>query len=120
MSKRQRGIVFTFGIGAVVLAWLAGCVASPRAAEGPWSRGAAMPTARSEIAATVLDGRIYVAGGIGRLGTTGAFEVYEPATDGWRALAPLPVPLHHLAMAAAGGRIYVTGGYDDIFFTPDR
>jgi N-acetylneuraminic acid mutarotase len=79
-----------------------------------------MPTARSEIAVTQLDGRIYVAGGIGRLGTTSAFEVYDPSIDTWRPLAPLPEAAHHLAMTAAGGRIYVTGGYGNMLFKPDR
>ena len=79
-----------------------------------------MPTARSEIAVTQLDGRIYVAGGIGRLGTTDAFEVYDPLTNTWRSLAPLPEAIHHFAMTAAGDRIYASGGYGNMFFKPDR
>ena len=49
-----------------------------------------MPTARSELAAAALDGRIYVAGGIAQWGTTAAFEAYDPATDRWEELPPLP------------------------------
>ena len=37
-----------------------------------------------------LAGRVFVAGGIGRFGTTGAFEVYNPKTDHWRAIADIP------------------------------
>lgn len=104
---------------AFLFTWLAVFVTMARA-EGSWNEGTAMPTARSEIAATQLDGRIYVAGGIGRLGTTNAFEVYNPATNSWTRLAPLPLAAHHLAMAAIGDRIYVSGGYANLLFRPDR
>ena len=79
-----------------------------------------MPTSRSEIAATELDGIIYVAGGLLTFGPTTAFEAYDPTTNTWRSLAPLPVGLHHIAMAAARGRVFVTGGYGNIFFRPNR
>ena len=109
-------------LASIVLAfaWLTGCMSAPGVAEGPWTRGAPMPTTRSEIAVTQLDGRIYVAGGIGRLGTSNAFEVYDTSTNTWRRLAPLPEAAHHLAMTAASGRIYVSGGYGNMLFRPDR
>lgn len=97
------------------------CFAVPGAAasgaDRSWSRIAGMPTARSELAAAELDGRIYVAGGIGQWGTSSAFEVYDPARHSWRRLAPLPTATHHPAMAAANDRIYLSGGYGDIFFS---
>jgi hypothetical protein len=105
---------------ALAAAWLAGCTAEPGPAKGPWTRAAPMPTARSEIAAAALGGRIYVAGGIAQFGTTDAFEAYDPATDTWTALAPLPVGLHHTAMAALDGRLYLAGGYDSLGFNIDR
>lgn len=104
----------------LVFAWLTGCTSAPGVAEGPWSRGAPMPTPRSEIAVTQLDERVYVAGGIDRGGTSDAFEVYDSATNAWRHLAPLPEAAHHLAMTAAGGRIYVSGGYGSMLFRLDR
>ena len=73
------------------LVLLAGCVATPREAVSPWRQGAFMPTARSELAVAALDGRIYVAGGIGRFGTSDAFEVYDPKKNAWARLAPLPM-----------------------------
>ncbi len=91
-----------------------------RAVEGSWSQGAAMLTARSEIAVAELGGRIYAAGGITLWGTTGVFEVYNPARNRWRTLAPMPEARHHLAMAPLGGRIYLTGGYADLSFRSDR
>ncbi len=85
-----------------------------------WRTVTPMPTARSEIASTALDGKIYVGGGLSRFGTTAAFEVLDPKTKTWRKLAPLPQPHHHLAMATANGRIYVTGGYANMMFRPNR
>ena len=100
---------------------IAGALALGAAATGAgWTVGAAMPTARSELAAAALDGRIYVAGGLAQFGATRAFEIYDPAADRWEKLAPLPGPLHHFGMAALGGRIYVSGGYGGISFTPDK
>ena len=104
---------------AFLFTWVAVFATTARA-EGSWNQGTAMPTARSEIAVAQFDGRIYVAGGIGRLGTTNAFEVYNPATNSWTRLAPLPLAAHHLAMAATGDRIYVSGGYANLLFRPYR
>jgi Kelch motif len=97
----------------IVISWLLqslwGCAAAQEATQGPWTRSAPMPTARSELAATALEGRIYVAGGIAQWGTTAAFEAYDPTTDRWEELPPLPEAVHHLAAAATNERIYITG-----------
>lgn len=94
--------------------------ATPSPAQGTWTGGAPMRTARSEIKAAAVDGRIYVAGGSDAGGgPLDAFEVYDPASDTWQAAASLPVALHHMVVAAAGGQVYVTGGYDSPGFTPD-
>jgi N-acetylneuraminic acid mutarotase len=87
---------------------------------GAWTARAALPTARSEIAVTVLDEQIYIAGGLHQFSTLRAFEVYDAQQDHWQELAPLPVGLHHAGIAAVGGRIYITGGYHDLSFTPQR
>ena len=87
------------------------------AAGDAWSPGAPMPTARSEIALAVLDGRIYVAGGLAQFGTTAAFQVYDPAADRWQKLTSLPERRHHAGLAALGGRVYLTGGYRDLSFS---
>jgi N-acetylneuraminic acid mutarotase len=108
----RRGVLAVIA-GLVPLA-ACGVAGQPQA---PWARGAPMPTARSELASAALGERIYVAGGIAQLGTTTAFEAYDPGDDSWEELAPLPEDLHHLAAAAAGGRVYATGGYADIAFS---
>ncbi len=96
------------------------CPSQPGAAAfraAAWSCLTSLPTSRSEVGAAVLDGRIYVAGGVNRWGKTAAFEVYDPVLNEWRGLAALPKPLNHLGIAVARGRIYVAGGYEDLFLT---
>ena len=107
-------------VSGAVLVTLTGALGAQSPPGGTWSSGAAMPTARSEIAAAEAGGRIYVAGGLALVGTTAAFEVYDPASDSWQKLVSLPEPLHHVAMAAAQGRLYVTGGYSSLIFSLDR
>jgi N-acetylneuraminic acid mutarotase len=101
----------------LLLPSLWGCAAAQEATHGPWTPVAPMPTARSELTAAALDGRIYAAGGIAQWGTTAAFEAYDPATDRWEELPPLPEAVHHLAAAATNERwprsrakLYVVGG----------
>ena len=85
--------------------------------QGTWQQGTAMPTARSELAAAVLDEKIYVAGGMGHFGGITAFEAYDPSSDQWAELAPLPERRHHLALAGLDGRIYAIGGYAGRFLS---
>ncbi len=104
---------------AVCLVVLA--VASPAVAgEGRWAATPEMQTKRSEVAAAILDGHLYVAGGIAQFGSTDAFEAYDLRAKRWRQLAPLPEALHHAALAASGGRLILTGGYAGMGFTPDQ
>lgn len=74
---------------------------------GSWSRGTLIPTARTELAVALLDGKIYVAGGYGGLT---AFEAYDPASDTWEKLKPLPAGREHPSLAALDGIVYLTGG----------
>src|SRR2546422_11161880 len=70
-----------------------------------------MPTARQEVAAAALEGRIFVIGGFGaNAEAVATVEGYDPVTDRWEVRMPLPAPTHHLAAAVAGGRLFVAGG----------
>src|SRR6266436_3320026 len=63
---------------------------------GQWSALAPMPTARQEVAVAVLDGRVFVIGGLGEASEPVAtVEVYDPAADRWETRAPLPAATHH-------------------------
>ena len=57
----------------------------------------------------VLDGKIYVMGGIGA-NVLDTVEVYDPQADSWQRMARMPRGLLSHAAAAMGGKIYVTGG----------
>ena len=80
------------------------------ALEGVWSRLAGVPTARSEVAVTELNGKIYVLGGFGPGAT--ANEEYDPATNTWRRLAPIPRGVDHAAAVGVEGVVYLIGGFD--------
>src|SRR4051812_39125309 len=82
--------------------------ATPVAAD--WESMAPLTPARSEFAAAVLDGLIYVAGGFG---TTRRFDRYDPEGNTWTQLADLPAGRHHLGVAALDRQIYVVGGHDE-------
>src|SRR5687767_12188472 len=99
-----------------VLLALAG-PAAQAPSEQTWTLGTPMPTARSELAAAALRGRVYAAGGIAQFGTTTAFEAYDPALDSWEELPALPEAVHHPAAAASADRLYIAGGYTDLQFS---
>lgn len=107
------------GLAALIAAALIVIGPGRLVAQSGWTTAAPMPLARSELNATVAEGRLYVAGGIAQLGATPAFQVYDPAGDSWRSLAQMPEPRHHFGMSALDGRIYVSGGYRDLPFGAD-
>jgi N-acetylneuraminic acid mutarotase len=73
-----------------------------------WETLSPLPEARSEFAAAVINGQIYVAGGFG----AGArVDRYDPWSGTWTRLADLPIAVHHPGVAALDGRLYVAGGY---------
>ena len=69
-----------------------------------------MPTARSGIAAAVLDGRIVVVGGEATTGTFDQVELYDPRSNGWSVLARMPTARHGLGAVSIGGKMYVIAG----------
>jgi uncharacterized repeat protein (TIGR01451 family) len=76
-----------------------------------WMPKAPKPTGAANVGAAVLNGRIYVVGGLANnLIPLSPVEVYDPATDSWSSVAPLPVGLSGAAVAAARGKLYVFGG----------
>ena len=110
----------------------------PRTRE--WKEGAPLRLARQMAAATFApDGKLYVFGGYGALGTSvklpeetdaefaardrldrrlsraalRSVEAYDPATDSWEDRAPMPAGRQSMGAAlGADGRIYVVGGAD--------
>ncbi|MCS6769627.1 MAG: galactose oxidase, partial [Candidatus Caldarchaeum sp.] len=75
-----------------------------------WRVRRPMPTARSGIAAAVVDGWVYVCGGESMVKTFSEVEAYNPASDRWVKAADLPTARHGLGVAAVGRRIYTVAG----------
>lgn len=107
-------------------------VGESRAADvGHWMTGAPVPTARTEVTAAVLDGLIYVIGGLesstgwmmGRSSVSARVERYDPATDRWSEMQALPVGVHHAGAAVVDGDLYVVGGFaqsDETIWQPSN
>jgi len=65
---------------------------------------------RSGIAATAVNGSIYVLGGEQNQGTFDNNERYDPASDTWSKELPMPTARHGLAVASYDDRIFAIGG----------
>ena len=76
-----------------------------------------MLTARSELSAAELDGKIYAAGGLRLTGASKAFEYYNLGSSTWQEAAPLPENLHHFSLTAIGRKLYLAGGYEGLNLT---
>ena len=76
----------------------------------PWSTNSAMPTNRSGATANVVNGKIYVAGGVADGIVLGTMEIYDPVSDSWSVKAAMPN--HHDAPTASTvlDKIYLIGG----------
>jgi N-acetylneuraminic acid mutarotase len=102
MSRRISLVLLAVLVPATMAA-----AAAPR-----WSQRAPLPVPRSEVAATVADGEIYVVGGFLADGQpSNRVDAYSPRTNRWRRITDLPVTVHHPMAAAHRGRVYVLGGY---------
>jgi N-acetylneuraminic acid mutarotase len=80
-----------------------------------WENKASLPTAREQLEANVVDGKIYLMGGrtSGQFSTVGVNEVYDPATDSWTTKASMPYPVVQYASAVVDDKIFVMGGQDE-------
>jgi N-acetylneuraminic acid mutarotase len=75
-----------------------------------WTIGPRLPFEAGSSASAVIDGKIYVGGGIDGSSTIADAAVYDPATEIWSSIAPMPYPRNHAASGTDGERWYVFGG----------
>lgn len=80
-----------------------------------WETKEPMPTARSQLRAEAVNGKIYVISGrTGEMYTTvKTTEVYDPATDSWETKTEIP---YHVAIGGStvlDNKIYVIGGQNE-------
>jgi len=84
----------------------------PLRATATWRRLAPMPTARQNMAGTVLDGTIWVVGGLAAGSTPSRrIEGYDPVINDWKAGPDLPIRLHHEMVVTYKGELVVIGGW---------
>ena len=108
-AASRRWIVFS--LAGLLL--FSGCILDEGLGKAPegWVALAPMLTARSDPASTVVDGKIYVFGGLSASGVTlNTVEEYDPALDEWTARASMPTANYGRAACALGQAIYVMGG----------
>ncbi len=80
--------------------------------EAHWAATASMAVPRADFAAVAVDGRIWALGGITSAGGTrlNTTEVYDPASDTWRAGPTLTTARSAFGAATVGQTIYLFGG----------
>jgi N-acetylneuraminic acid mutarotase len=86
------------------------------AQQAGWRLGAASPFPAQQLHAAVLDGKIWLAGGLtGSNETTDKAtdktEYYDLATSKWHAGPGLPFAVHHAILVSYQGKLWLIGGF---------
>ena len=83
-----------------------------------WVQRTEVPTSRNGTATAVVNGKIYIIGGVPYSNKSGpgwsavpTVEVYDTRIGAWRKAADMPTPRIAAQAAVFGGDIYVFGGY---------
>ncbi len=86
-----------------------------------WESKAPMPTARVVTTSSVVNGKIYIIGGLeevaSSLDETPVNEAYNPLTNSWEIKSSMPTPRQSMASVVDNGIIYVIGGYSNLVST---
>ena len=82
------------------------------AIEDTWTQKADMPTARSCLSTSVVNGKIYAIGGIKNANSAplSTVEEYNPQTDTWTTKSNMPTARISLFTSVVNGKIYAIGG----------
>ncbi len=76
-----------------------------------WISKTPVPTPRSALGITVVDGKIYAIGGSNSTHKyVGTNEMYDPDTDTWETKASMPTPRRDFAIAVYNNTIYCISG----------
>ncbi|MBC2581761.1 S8 family serine peptidase [Clostridium sp. DJ247] len=88
-----------------------------------WTTGAPLPIPCYSAEAAVVNGKIYVIGGLNRRGVMGFYmeygiedslntvQVYDPSTNTWSIKTSMPAARYSFGIGAVNGKIYAMGGY---------
>lgn len=87
-----------------------------------WSSGTAMPIGVAAPAVGLINGNIYVVGGLQTSGSAPVSnnQIYNSTTNSWTTAAAIPTPVFAPASAVAGGNLYVIGGFEGASATPSN
>ncbi|MBN1486401.1 MAG: hypothetical protein JW981_02090 [Anaerolineae bacterium] len=77
-----------------------------------WQELSPMPMRRDRFGATLLDGRIYVIGGITPEGTSGRLDIYDIEENRWTEGTPRPIAAANTGAVTLDDVIFVAGGCD--------
>jgi hypothetical protein len=80
-----------------------------------WVTKPHMPTARLGLQANVVNGKIYLTGGLPQSDLN---EVYDPANNTWETKAPLPTSTGGFVSAVVNNKIYSVGTYYNGSYIP--
>ena len=93
---------------------LLGMVPISLAEEGKWTKKAGMQNPRWGHSSSVVDGKIYIFGGVNGINCcpfSAIVEVYDSATDAWEKVTNLPTPRNAHSSSVVNGIIYTIGGW---------
>jgi N-acetylneuraminic acid mutarotase len=96
-----------------------GAALLPAQFTGFWEPRPDLNTARQEVGAAAVGGRLYSAGGLSGFAALRTVERFDPGSGQWTSAADMPTVRHHFGMAELGGKLYAVGGYASNAFVPD-
>jgi N-acetylneuraminic acid mutarotase len=110
MAAAWEGVVYLMG-GYADATGLASPTDRAFALRGEaWEELPPMPEVRAAAGAAAVDGKVYVAGGVGPDGLAGSTLVFDVAGGRWSTVEGVPTPREHLGVATDGSRLFVAGG----------
>jgi len=91
---------------------ISGSSTAPLQTGATWRKLPPMPTGRQNMVGTVLDGNVWVLGGLAA-GSKGSprVEAYDPVVNGWKSGPDLPARLHHEMAVTYKDQVVVMGGW---------
>jgi len=98
-------------LGILIILMLFKGITPSAGVDDSWRRVADLPIPRTNHAAAVVAGQIYILGGYDDGGMNVVME-YDPVTDQWHRIADMLTPRGDLAAAVVNGKIYAIGGAD--------
>src|SRR5690349_13881202 len=77
-----------------------------------WQLRHESPMAVQQVNATVLDGQVWIAGGLTTpTQATTSTQFYDPTIDSWGLGPPLPQAIHHAMLVTYRGQLTIIGGF---------